>query len=72
MYVARDEDGEVFIYKTKPNKRKDLGMWEEDIDELDDYSPPVRISNESIFPKSINPKWEDLEPIEVKLVRKNK
>ena len=65
MYVAKDDDGRVYLYDTKPFKDELLGMWSVkdgkfikiDVDEL---------------PKSINPQWDDPEPIEVKLVRKNK
>lgn len=64
MYVAKDEDGEVYLYDTKPYKDERCGMWSTDghFTKID--------ANE--LPKSINPSWDDTEPIEVKLVRKNK
>ena len=61
MYVARNKNGEVFMYRKKPTKH--TTMWR--------GSERFLIKDE-MLPKSINPKWEDSEPIEVKLVRKNK
>lgn len=61
MYVARDKDGSVFLYNAKPKKSEEIWCgagWMQ----ITDY----------VLPKSINPSWDDPEPIEVKLVRKNK
>jgi hypothetical protein len=62
MYVARDENGGVYLYKKVPQRGSTVWVGGEKC---------MAISSHSL-PKSINPKWEDPEPIEVKLVRKNK
>lgn len=61
MYVARDKDGSVFLYASKPKKTDEIwcgASW-----------LPI---SDCVLPKSIDPQWEDSEPIKVKLVRKNK
>lgn len=64
MYVARDEDGEAFLYSDKPEKNECEGFW---------YSDGLITSiGDSELPKSIDPQWSDPEPIKVKLVRNNK
>ena len=56
MYVARDKNGLLFIYRHKPSKGK--GMWIENPQDtgLYDYIP------EDYFPEV---KWEDEEPREL-------
>ena len=45
MYIARDKDGDLYLYKKQP----------------------VKYSESSLFPEV---KWEDEEPTEVELVKK--
>ena len=61
MYVARDKDGSVFVYSTKPKKGKE--MW---------HGADWLKITDHVLPKSVNPKWDDPEPIKVKLIRDNK
>ena len=61
MYVARDKDGSVFMYTSKPKKSEEIWCGASWLP-ITDY----------VLPKSVNPRWSDPEPIEVKLVRKNK
>lgn len=61
MYVARDKDGSIFVYDKRPKKNEK--MW---------CGAEWLLIKDCTLPKSINPKWTDPEPIEVKLVRKNK
>ena len=68
MYIARDSNGYIYFYTKKPSKREDLGVWLIE-DECD--SRATLLIN-VVLPKSINPSWDDPEPMEVKLVRKNK
>ena len=68
MYIARDSNGDLYFYTQEPLKRKDLGMWLADNRCSRSTKLPINIT----LPKSINPQWSDLKPIEVKLVRKNK
>ena len=56
--VAKDENGEIFIYANKPIKR--CG----DVWSSSGFCLPI---TESELGEGINPKWEDDEPIEVKL-----
>lgn len=54
MYVARDKDGDLYLYLFKPYKVRDEGFWTEDdgyIKLPEDYFPEV--------------KWEDEEPREL-------
>jgi hypothetical protein len=68
MYIARDKNGALYVYTKVPVKRKDLGVWMADSRCNRSALLPINIT----LPKSINPQWSDLKPIEVKLVRKNK
>ena len=54
-YIARDSNGIVYLYKSKPEK----GL----VDWLakDNFFPITEL------PEDINPRWEDNEPIKVKL-----
>lgn len=56
MWIARDEDGSLWIFEEKPYK--DKHVWYND-------STNYRI-NERLFPKV---KWEDEEPRELVLKR---
>ena len=63
MYVARDENGIAYLYNNRPVKDNRLGFWVGCGGALMLEGNPL--------PKSIDPKWEDDEPIKVKLVRDN-
>lgn len=65
MYVARDEDGRLYLYRKKPRKDNLYKSWHSPGDFI------LRLEDKHL-PKSINPNWSDPEPIKVKLVRKNK
>ena len=54
MYVARDKNGMLFLFKIKPVRMGDIWSW-------DEYS---YVLDYDMFP---NLKWED-EPLEVNLV----
>lgn len=68
MWIAKDADGGLYVYTKVPVKRKYLGVWMTDSRCNHSSKLPINIT----LPKSINPQWSDLKPIEVKLVRKNK
>lgn len=55
LYIAKDEDGRIFLYSNKPQKAYEY--W----DALG-YSFPI-----TELPEGANPQWEDDEPIEVEL-----
>lgn len=57
-WVAKDKNGEIFIYANKPIKRMH-GFWSSS-----GFSLSI---TESELGEGVNPKWEDDEPIEVKL-----
>ncbi len=66
MYVARDENGQIFLFNEKPIKQKytnDNGVWVAGGGCM--YVGTLPLS------KSIDPSWEDSKPIKVKLVRDN-
>lgn len=64
MWVARDKDGELTLYKSKPHRGK-LPRWDpESWDSGDEY---WIVLDPKLFPDLT---WDD-EPIEVELVRKN-
>lgn len=60
MYIARDKDGDLYLYKKQPVKYSE--SWQ-----------PSKTSNDwikldsSLFPEVT---WEDEEPTEVELVKK--
>lgn len=58
-YVARDKDGNAFLFKNKPYK--DFIAWKEDSDEF------ILFMDNNNLPSDINPQWEDEEPIEVEI-----
>jgi hypothetical protein len=58
MWVARDEDGELYLHTDKPIRHAYSGMF---VDTVFGHSVKIK---ETLFPKL---KWED-EPIEIKLV----
>lgn len=54
MWIARDRDGKLFLYLTKPYKIKNKGFWAGDF--------PYIILSKEWFPEV---KWEDEEPREL-------
>lgn len=54
VFIARDKDGKVYIYKRKP--RKGIIHWGSEI-----HFPITEL------PEGVNPQWEDKEPIKVNL-----
>lgn len=63
MYVARDRDGDLYLYKKQPVKYSE--SWQLSSDNPHDF---YKIDS-SLFPEV---KWEDEEPTEVELVKKEK
>lgn len=63
MYVARDKGGRLFLYFTKPIKIGVFDRWCSVSSRPNDYNE----INSSLFPEV---KWEDEEPTEVELVKK--
>lgn len=63
MYVARDKDGRLFLYFTKPSKIGIFDKWCLVNSRPNDYYE----IDSSLFPEV---KWEDEEPTEVELVKK--
>lgn len=61
MWLARDKDGELFLFTSKPEKRSIL--W----DSISARKNFMFI--EDLFPEV---KWEDEEPTEVELIIKQK
>lgn len=58
-WIARDRDGGVLLYYSKPVKLTEIPIW----------NGPIRIKE---LPEGIDPRWEDEEPIEVELIIKKK
>lgn len=63
MYIARDKDGDLYLYKKQPMKYSE--SWQLCSDNPHDFYK----LDSSLFPEV---KWEDEEPTEVKLVKKEK
>lgn len=61
MWLARDENGDLFIYEEKP--KKDIFVWKSS------DNSEVFLLDERLFPEV---KWEDEEPTEVELIIKPK
>ena len=61
MYVARDKDGDLYLYKKQPVKYSE--SWQLCSDNPYDFYK----LDSSLFPEV---KWEDEEPTEVELVKK--
>lgn len=64
MYVARDKDGDLYLFLTRPVKDDGLNTWLSE-----DYFRNWIKLDPSRFPEV---KWEDEEPTEVELVKKEK
>ncbi len=62
-YVARDENGNLYLYNSYPTKDTEAGCWYL-------YSEDeTTLLNESDFPEV---KWSDKEPTEVEILIKKK
>lgn len=55
-WIAKDKDGMIFLYSTKPKKGHE--DWNSSIY---NYYPINKL------PEGVNPQWEDKEPIKVEL-----
>ena len=64
MYVARDKDGDLCLFNARPVKIDELGYWQPAKTMLD----WIKLDR-SLFPEV---SWEDEEPTEVELVKKEK
>lgn len=61
MWMARDEDGKLYLYETKPRKYEEKKVWQSGnclTDLPGDMFPEI--------------KWTDAEPVEVVIKRKEK
>lgn len=63
MWIARDKDGSLFIYRTKPRKYKEDGQWG---DKCIQVAYNEVIEDYDLFSEV---KWEDEEPTELILKR---
>ena len=61
MWIARDSDGELWIYTIKPVKKEDLGVWGFDWEISQGNGCKI---NSDMFPEV---KWSDEEPRELVL-----
>lgn len=57
LWLARDKDGWAYLYGNKPSKNTTSWWSEEGCMDVFDKQ----------IPKDCNPKWEDTEPVKVKL-----
>lgn len=60
-WLARDKDGDAALYKRKPTKYPEQGMWD------DPKSTDFVFMPDNFLPLGINPKWEDEEPTEIEI-----
>lgn len=60
MYVARDKSGDLYLFQTRPRKCDNLHVW------LEACINMIKLDS-SLFPEV---SWEDEEPTEVELVKK--
>ena len=65
MWVARDKNGELYLYEFKPSKREIDGTWY-DWDNGDRYGI-IRLSR-GLFPNVI---WDDKEALEVEVYERD-
>lgn len=56
-YIARDEDGSLWLYNIKPKKEKDLGWW-------DISTRFIELDSNSY----LEVKWTDEEATEVEII----
>jgi len=60
MWIARDPNGNIYLYRYKPEKQ---GNWWKG-------SPSCLIKENVIEGRVTLPKWEDKEPIEIRFTEK--
>ena len=65
MWIARDKDGGLFFYKHKPVRVGEV--WNPEPVAFDDYQELDHNMDEGFF---ADVKWEDEEPTEIKLIKK--
>ena len=65
MYIARDKDGDLYLYRERPVKHDKKENWQPCSDNPHDFYK----LDSSLFPEV---KWEDEEPTEDELVKKEK
>ena len=63
MYIARDKDGDLYLYREQPVKNDKWGTWQAGHNDSHDF---YKIDS-SLFPEV---SLEDEEPTEVELVKK--
>ena len=63
MWVARDKNDDLYLYRDKPRKDSRLERWMDEVDYCVFFIDP------DLFPSV---KWEDAEPTEVVLTLKNR
>lgn len=63
MWVARDKNNTLWLYKGKPTRNKNEGCWE-----CNEYCTRVQLCRPTAFPSL---KWED-EPMEIELLPKSR
>ena len=65
LWIARDKDGDIFIYNEKPIKNKNTNCWHP----KDELKHPENCNcillNRNLFPSI---KWENKKPTKVKLI----
>lgn len=64
MYIAKDRCGDLCLFTERPVKIDNCGYWQPTKHSLD-----YIVLDSALFPEV---KWEDEEPIEVELVKKEK
>lgn len=62
MYIARDRNGDLYLFQTCPKKNEEHGYWQSESKLTDGVS-----LDPSLFPEV---SWEDEEPTEAELVEK--
>lgn len=67
MWLARNKSSRLVLYREKPIKLEDKGVW---VISDGDYSSNTCDLGlwEEYLPEGCDPKWEDSEPIEVKII----
>lgn len=64
IYIAKDKNREIFIYNYKPAKRGTIWACAGGVCQRGYHNFPIE---ETDLPESVNPQWEDDEPIKVNL-----
>lgn len=64
MWVARDEDGGLYLFTRKPYKSDVVGAW---VAKSFDHKKVCQKIDNKLLPEV---RWEDEDPTEVKIVKK--